>query len=179
MDRHLFVRSRWEGSMAMSKMDKITAESGELRRDEKMNTYDVETGKRMTDANQILQLGRTCMMDAEKCEMESDYIGAAGLYRMCGEMFAGVMKSDSVCKEAAKGEYMHTLFRQAMLPQTRDQEKVQYLEEARVLAADLKRQTGDIEFMIAAEAIQDELEALNRTLEQRFFQKQKDEIQFV
>lgn len=179
MERRLFLRSHREGSIAMSKMDRITAESGELRRDEKMNTYDYEMKNRVLDADEILQLARIGMQDAEMCEMESDYIGAAGLYRMCSEMFAGLMERGSVCREAAKGEYMHTLFRQAMLPQTREQEKLQYLETAYTLAAELEKETGEIEFMIAAESIQDELETLNRTLGQRFLQKQRDEIQFI
>lgn len=163
----------------MSKMDKITVGPGESQRDEQMCRCVNEGLYFQQDPEKALQIARVCMQDAEKCEVESDYIGAAGLYQLCSEMFAGLMKEASVCREAAKSEYMHTLFRQAMLPQTREQEKMAYLEEAQVLAAELERQTGEIEYMIAAESIRDELEVLSRTLEQHTFQKQRDEIQFV
>lgn len=171
--------NQWEGSIAMSKMDRITVGPGEPQRDEKMSRCDKEQAYYMENAEKVLQIGRICMQDAEQCEMKSDYIGAASLYRMCSEMFASVMKEDSDCREAAKSEYMHTLFRQAMLPQTRKQEKMAYLEEAQVLAAELERQTEEIEYMIAGESIREELEILSRTLEQNTFQKQRDEIQFV
>ncbi len=132
----------------------------------------------MMDSEKTLQLGRTYMIDAQQCEVKSDYIAAEGIYHICCDIFSGLMEQDSFYANEAKGEYMHTLFRYAMLPQIGEQEKMQYLEQAHRLAAELERATDDMEYTIAVGCIEEEMKELSKTMEQQFHEKQQNVIQF-
>lgn len=132
----------------------------------------------MMNSEKTLQLGRTYMIDAQQCEVKSDYIAAEGIYHICCDIFSGLMEQDSLYENEAKGEYMHTLFRYAMLPQIGEQEKMQYLEQAHRLAAELERTTDDMEYTIAVGCIEEEMKELSKTMEQQFHEKQQNVIQF-
>lgn len=132
----------------------------------------------MMNSEKTLQLGRTYMIDAQQCEVKSDYIAAEGIYHICCDIFSGLMEQDSLYENEAKGEYMHTLFRYAMLPQIGEQEKMQYLEQAHRLAAELERTTDDMEYTIAVGCIEEEMKELSKTMEQQLHEKQQDVIQF-
>lgn len=132
----------------------------------------------MMDSEKTLQLGRTYMIDAQQCEVKSDYIAAEGIYHICCDIFSGLMEQDSLYENEAKGEYMHTLFRYAMLPQIGEQEKMQYLEQAHRLAAELERTTDDMEYTIAVGCIEEEMKELSKTMEQQLHEKQQNVIQF-
>ena len=129
----------------------------------------VRAGKdqRYADGGNILAIGRTYMRDAERCEMESDYIAAEGIYRICGEMFSGLIQQKTSCEAEARGEYMHVLFRYAMLPQVQDAEKLQYLNQAFELASRLEKETGDMEYTVAAGCIGEEMDELNKNLQKQ------------
>lgn len=132
----------------------------------------------MMNSEKTLQLGRTYMIDAQQCEVKSDYIAAEGTYHICCDIFSGLMEQDSLYENEAKGEYMHTLFRYAMLPQIGEQEKMQYLEQAHRLAAELERTTDDMEYTIAVGCIEEEMKELSKTMEQQLHEKQQNVIQF-
>ena len=132
----------------------------------------------MMNSEKTLQLGRTYMIDAQQCEVKSDYIAAEGIYHICCDIFSGLMEQDSLYEIEAKGEYMHTLFRYAMLPQIGEQEKMQYLEQAHRLAAELERTTDDMEYTIAVGCIEEEMKELSKTMEQQLHEKQQNVIQF-
>ncbi len=132
----------------------------------------------MMNSEKTLQLGRTYMIDAQQCEVKSDYIAAEGIYHICCDIFSGLMEQDSLYENEAKGEYMHTLFRYAMLPQIGEQEKMQYLEQAHRLAAELERTTDDMEYTIAVGCIEEEMKELSKTMEQQLHEKQQNVIQF-
>lgn len=138
----------------------------------------VRAGKNQKNMNggKILELGRTYMMDAEKSEMESDYIAAEGIYHICCDMFSGLIQQKSSYETEAKGEYMHALFRCAMLPQVKEAERMQYLDQAYELAAQLERETGDVEYTIAAGCIQEEIEGLNRHLQHQIKVRQEEAV---
>lgn len=135
-----------------------------------------EQGKIMLDEEMILQLGRNYMLDAQRSEVKSDYIAAEGIYHICCELFSGIMAHSSVYETEAKGEYMHTLFCYAMLPQINQQEKLQYLNQAYELAAELERETGDMEYAIAVDCMKEEIKELNKNME--IHQTQQDMLQF-
>lgn len=135
-------------------------------------------GKIMLDEKTVLQLGKNYMLDAQQSEVESDYIAAEGMYRICCELFSGIMEQPSAYETEAKGEYMHALFRYAMLPQISQQEKLQYLNQAYELAAGLERETGELEYTIAVGCMEEEIEELNKSMERQICQKQQDMIQF-
>lgn len=130
------------------------------------------------DSEKRLQLGQTYMIDAQQCETESDYIAAEGMYQICCDIFSSLMEQNSPYMQEAKGEYMHTLFRCAMLPQVHEQEKMQYLQQARTLAAELEKSIDDLEYSIARDCIEEEIQELNKTLEQQFCGKQQQVLQF-
>lgn len=127
---------------------------------------------------EILKLGRMYMKDAGKSEMESDYIAAEGIYHMCCDLFSSLIQQKSSYETEAKGEYMHVLFRYAMLPQIKEAEKMQYLDQAFELAAQLEQETGDVEYTIAAGCIQEEMEGLDRDLKHRLREKQEEALLF-
>ncbi|MDD7390325.1 MAG: hypothetical protein PUG60_11885 [Lachnospiraceae bacterium] len=135
----------------------------------------VRAGKdqRYADGGNILKIGRTYMRDAERSEMESDYIAAEGIYHICCEMFSALIQQKSSCEKEAKGEYMHALFRCAMLPQIDDTEKMQCLDQALELASGLEKETGDMEYTIAAGCIREELDELSRNLQKQTAAEQK------
>lgn len=137
-----------------------------------------EQGQLLMDEKKVLQMGRTFMLDAQQSEVESDYIAAEGIYHVCCELFSGLMGQSSPYETDARGEYMHALFRCAMLPQISQQEKLRYLNQACELAAELERETGEMEYTIAVGCMEEELEELNKTLERQIYQKQQDMIQF-
>lgn len=62
---------------------------------------------------------------------------------------------------------MHALFRYAMLPQVKDAEKMQYLNQAFELASRLEKETGDVEYMIAVGCIGEEMDELNKNLQKQ------------
>lgn len=130
------------------------------------------------DGGTILKIGRTYMEDAEKSEMESDYIAAESIYHMCCDLFSGLIQQKSSYETEAKGEYMHVLFRYAMLPQIKDSEKMQYLDQAYDLAAQLEQETGDVEYTIAVGCIQEEIEGLNKNRQYQFRTKQEETVLF-
>ncbi|MDO5409117.1 MAG: hypothetical protein Q4F21_01545 [Lachnospiraceae bacterium] len=132
----------------------------------------------LMDVEKTLQLGRAYMEDAERSEEQSDYIAAKSIYHMCCDMFSGVLKQHSSCEIEAKGEYMHTLFRCAMLPQTKQKEKMQYLNQAYQLASELEKETGDMEYTIAIGCIQEEIEELNKVMQQQMRQRQSEILPF-
>ena len=111
--------------------------------------------KRIMNDKEKLELGRMYVDMADRSEIRSDYIGAANLYRMSETIFQELMEKGD---PEAKGEYLHTLFRLAVLPQTAMENKIQYLEKAGKLAAELELETDDIEFEIAGDSIKSELE---------------------
>lgn len=140
----------------------------------------VKAGERQKDSDggRVLKLGRIYMMDAGKSEIESDYIAAEGIYHICCDMFSGLIQQKTSCETEAKGEYMHALFRYAMLPQIKETEKLQYLNQAGELAAQLEQETGDIEYTIASGCIQEEIEALNKQLQHQEKVKQEEAVLF-
>lgn len=113
-------------------------------------------------AERVLETGRLFMLDAQKCEMEEDYLTADSLYSVCCEMFSEIMKGNTL--QEAKGEYMHALVCRAALPQIAAETKNLYLQEASTLAQELEQETGDIEYTIALGCIQDELLELSKAL---------------
>ncbi|MGN0294296.1 MAG: hypothetical protein ACI4D3_09870 [Lachnospiraceae bacterium] len=62
---------------------------------------------------------------------------------------------------------MHALFRYAMLPQIKDAEKMQYLNQALELASRLEKETGDVEYMIAVGCIGEEMDQLHKNLQKQ------------
>lgn len=138
----------------------------------------IEQGQMLMDGEKVLQLGRTYMWDAQQSEVESDYIAAEGIYNVCCELFSGLIEQNCSCKADAKGEYMHALFRYAMLPQTSQQKKLQYLNQAHQLASELELETGDMEYTIAVGCMEEELKELNKSLGRQMDQKQQDMLQF-
>lgn len=141
----------------------------------------VRAGKdqKYADGGNILEIGRMYMKDAERSEMESDYIAAEGIYHICCEMFSGLIQQKSSCETEARGEYMHALFRYAMLPHIKDSEKIRYLDQAFELASRLEKETGDMEYTIAAGCIREEIDELNKSIEKQVAagQKQLAEMQ--
>lgn len=138
----------------------------------------IEQGHMLMDGEKVLQLGRTYMWDAQQSEVESDYIAAEGIYHVCCQLFSGLMEQNSSYKTDAKGEYMHALFRCAMLPQTSQEKKLQYLNQAHQLAAELERETGEMEYTVAVSCMEEELNELNKNLERQINQEQKNMLQF-
>lgn len=146
----------------------------------------VRAGKyqKESDGEKILELGRTYMRDAEKSEKESDYIAAESIYHMCCDIFSSLIPCEPVQRSSdynntksaqqkasfeieARGEYMHALFRYAMLPQISEREKVQYLEQAYDQAALLEKETGDVEYAIAVDCIREEQAVLSKSLQKQ------------
>lgn len=113
----------------------------------------------MDDRN-VLNMGKTCIKDAELCETKGDYLAAARLYKLGEEMFGLVMERSAEFAAEARSEYMHTLFRQGVLPQLGHEERMDYLVRARQVNAQLIEEIADIEFEIAAGCIQDEIDEL-------------------
>lgn len=111
--------------------------------------------RRILNNEEKLELGRMYVHMADSSEIQSDYTGAANLYRMSEMIFSELMEQGNM---EAKGEYLHTMFRLAVLPQTSVEQKIDYLEKAGKLAAELERETDDIEFEIAGDSIRSELE---------------------
>ena len=111
--------------------------------------------KRIMNDKEKLELGRMYIHMADSSESQSDYTGAANLYRMSETIFRELMEKGLI---EAKSEYLHTLFRLAVLPQTSMEKKIDYLEKAGKLAAELECETDDIEFEIAGDSIRSELE---------------------
>lgn len=138
----------------------------------------IEQGQMLMDGKEMLQLGRSYMLDAQQSEVESDYIAAEGIYHICCELFSGLMEQSSPYEIDAKGEYMHALFRCAMLPQIDQREKLQYLNQAHELAAELEQKTGEMEYMIAVGCMEEELDELNKALDRQIDPKQQNMIQF-
>ncbi|MBQ4045521.1 MAG: hypothetical protein II627_03640 [Lachnospiraceae bacterium] len=112
------------------------------------------------DDRSVLQMGRTCIRDAELCETKGDYLAAARLYKLGEEMFGLVMERSTEFVLEARSEYMHTLFRQGVLPQLGREEKMDYLVRARQLNAQLLKEISNLEFEIAAGCIQDQIDEL-------------------
>lgn len=139
----------------------------------------VRAGKyqKESDGKKSLELGRIYMRDAEKSEKESDYIAAEGIYHICCDIFSSLISCEPVQQNTpfeleARGEYMHALFRYAMLPQIDETMKVQYLEQACDQAVMLEQETGDIEYAIAADCIREEQAALEKSQQKQMNVKQ-------
>lgn len=142
------------------------------------NDQNTTSGVVMQEDVKILELGRSYMEEAEQNEMDSDYIAAEGIYHVCCDMFRGMMDRASNYQLEAKGEYMHSLFRCAMLPQIDSEEKQQYLDDACALARELLAETGEQEYSIAVDCMQEELDEVTKNLKEKMLQRQEEIILF-
>ena len=105
------------------------------------------------------------MESAHICEEKGDFIAAEGFYHICRNIYESLESEMGAHKIEIQTGYMRTLFDSAMLPQIDANIKENFLTKAQQLSTILQQETGDIEFMIAAEGIQFELEELTKDFE--------------